>query len=285
MPGYQHLAIRGVILLALSFAGRTAADCRVVDRPGVDLAEIVSRGSAAIQADWDATTFYAVVERDEFEKNGKLNSKTFQVVIIDGSDYYLPLAVDDQPLVPEQRKVEVEKLRHEVRRRAEESPPARSQRLANYRKQREENGALLLEFPQAFTFGLVQEETRNGFPAYKLSAMPRKRTGPMSRAAKVLAGTKGMLWIERDNFHPLRAEGDVTTPVPIYGILAEVLPGTHLEFEMAPVTSSTWLISSLSMKLRVSKFFLFRSTRITRSTYSGYRPNDAVLAELLSSAE
>jgi hypothetical protein len=72
----------------------------------------------------------------------------------------------------------------------------------------------------------------------------------------------------------------VLSPVPIYGILAKVLPGTHIEFAMAPVTDSIWLISDLSIDLRVSKFF-FKSTQITHTTYSAYRLNSLLLDELL----
>ena len=50
-------------------------------------------------------------------------------------------------------------------------------------------------------------------------------------------------------------------PVPIYGVLARVLPDTHIEFGMAPVTNSIWLISQLSMELRVAKLF-FKSMEV-----------------------
>ena len=72
--------------------------------------------------------------------------------------------------------------------------------------------------------------------------------------------------------------------VPIYGILARVLPGTHIEFATAPVNSTIWLISELSMELTVSKLVLFKSTQVTRSAFSEYRLNSAVVEELLSRA-
>jgi len=52
---------------------------------------------------------------------------------------------------------------------------------------------------------------------------------------------------------------------------------------MAPVTDSIWLISELSMKLTVSKL-LFKSTQVTRSTYSEYRLNGPAVDDLLSQA-
>jgi hypothetical protein len=262
--------------LAFYCAGVPTPLCRAAD-----LQEIVGRATATLQSDWAADPDYAYVERNEVQKNDKVTSKTSQVVYIAGSDYYLPLAINDQTLTPDREKAELEKLKDEVRRRNMESQAARRQRIEKYKKQRDENEALVLDFPNAFTFEMVREETMNGYPAYVLSGTPKRRTGAVSLAAKVLSGMRGTVWVDKENFHAIRVECDVTTPVPIYGILARVLPGTHIEFGMEPVTNSTWLIGELTMKLKVSKLG-FKSMEVTSSTYSGYRLNDRLVAELLS---
>jgi len=38
------------------------------------------------------------------------------------------------------------------------------------------------------------------------------------------------------------------------------------------------------MRLSVSKLHMFKSTQVTRSTYTNYRPNSSVVEELLSKA-
>jgi len=276
MPGHQHLAASFFVCAFVLTLPCHAA--QLVNEP---LQEIVRRATTTLQSDWAADPDYAYVEKDEVQKNGRMTSKTSRVVYIAGSDYYLPIVIDDQPLSPDREKAELEKLKSEVQRRNTESPEARRERIGKYKKQRDENDALVLDFPNAFTFELVREETINGYPAYVLSGMPKKRPGPLSLASKVLSGMRGTVWIDKENFHAVRVACDVVTPVPIYGILAKVLPGTHVEFAMAPVTDSIWLLSSLSMHLRVSKLILFKSTQVTRSTYSDYRLNDLMLAELL----
>ena len=188
--------------------------------------------------------------------------------MIDDADYFVPLAVDDQPLAPERRKAEIQKLRAEVERRRDASASARAQRIAKFRKEHDENGAILLDAPNAFAFGFLREETVNGHPAWALSATPKERSGPLTRAAKVLSGMHGTIWIERDTFHVIRVEADAVKPVPIYGILARVLPGTHIELDLTPASSSTWLVSRLALTLALSKVLLFKSTQVTRSTYS-----------------
>jgi hypothetical protein len=270
MSGRQHIALS--FCLVLGCAGLLRA---------TDLEEIVSRGTATLKSDFAADPDYAYVEKDEVEKGGKTTSKTSQVVYIDGSDYYMPLEIDGQPLAPDREAAEREKLKSEAKRRDAETPEARRQRIAKFRKQQDENEALVLDFPNAFNFELLREETIDGYPAWVLSGTPKKRTGNLSLAAKVLSGMRGTVWIDKENFHAVRAECDVITPVPVFGILAKVLPGTHIEFGMAPVTDSIWLVGELSMNLRVSKL-IFKSTQLTHSTYTNYRLNSLVLADLLS---
>ena len=145
----------------------------------VDVQEIVRGGTEAIRSDWAADPDYAFVERDETQKNGKLTSKTSQVVMMAGSDYFMPIAIDERPLPPDQQKMELQKLKSEFQRRNKEDPDARQRRIANYKKERDEDGALLLDFPNAFNFKLVREETMNGYAAYVLSGTPLKENRPI----------------------------------------------------------------------------------------------------------
>jgi hypothetical protein len=269
---------RWIVLLACCF-GIGRSPCRAAD-----LNEIVRRATAALNSDWAFDSLYACVERDEVQKGEKLTSKTFEVVMIDGSDYHLALAVDDEPLSPDHQKAELIRLKNEVRRRRNESPSARRARINAWKKQHDENGELLLDFPTALTFQLLGEEMKNGHSAYVLSATPTQGIVPTTRAAKVLSGMQGKAWVEKDTLHPMLVECTVVTPVPVYGAIASVLPGTEIEIRMTPVTDSIWLIDEVSIKLNVSKLHMFKSMAVTRSTYTQYRLNSSVVEELLSKA-
>ncbi|MDQ1472576.1 MAG: hypothetical protein QOJ99_4056, partial [Bryobacterales bacterium] len=246
-----------------------ACYCAIGRNPcrAADLSEIVQRATAALNSDWASDPLYACVERDEVQKGEKLTSKTFEVIMIDGSDYHLALAVNDQPLSPDRQKAELIKLKNEVQRRKSESLSARRARTNAWKRQRDENGELLLDFPTALTFQLLGEETKNGHSAYVLSATPASRIVPTTRAAKVLSGMQGKVWIDKDTLHPMLVECTMVTPVPVYGALASLLPGTQIEIGMSPVTGSIWLIDEVSTRLNVSKLHMFKSTAVTRSTY------------------
>jgi hypothetical protein len=246
--------------------------------------EIFQRATAAFRSDWAADPSYAYIEKDEVQKGDKLTSKTFEVVMIDGSDYRLPLAIDGQPVSPARRKAELIKLKDEAEHRRNESPSARRSRIAAWKKQRDENGELLLDFPTSLTFQLQGEAIRDGHAAFIFSATPKPGVVATTRAAKVLTGMQGTAWVDKDSLHPIRVECNVVRPVPVYGALASVLPGTDIEITMTKVSDSTWLIDLVSLKLKIAKILLFKSEVLTRYTYSDYRPNDSVLQELLKEA-
>ena len=278
MFNHRHIAVW--FGLVSCCGGLQTLPCRAAD-----LQEIVRRAAATLQSDWAADETYAYVERKEVQKDGKPASETSRVIFIAGSDYYLPLAIDDVPLSPEREASELEKLKQEVQRRDGESPEARRKRIEIFRKQRDENTTLVRELPNAFRFELLREETVNGHQAFVLSGTPIHRSeGNMSKVAKVLSGMRGTVWVEKETFHAIRVECEVVTPVPIYGSLARVLPGTRIELRLAPVSGSIWRIGQFSMALMISKFFLFKSTEAACSTYSDYRLNALVLDELLSKA-
>lgn len=269
-----HRRIQGFVL-AFSIP---ALLCQSADL--TDATDIVRRATVVLQSDWNAIPAYAFIQRDEFLRDGKPASKTHQVVMIAGSDYYIRVAVDDLPLSQAQREAERTKLKEEVRRRQNETSSASEKRVQNYRNQRQQNGRLIAEFPESFNFQLAGEETINGHAAYLLEATPRKRTGSLSPEAKILSGMRGRLWVEKEGFHLGRAEASLSEPVSIFGIFARALPGTRIEFGTAPADASVWLVDHLFMDLKIAKLW-FHSTRTTRSVFSNYRPNDQVIGELI----
>jgi hypothetical protein len=250
----------------------------------VDANEIVERATTALKSDWAADPLYACIEKDEVQKGDKMTSKTFEVLMIDGSDYRFPLAIGGQPLPPDRRKAELIKFRDEVERRSHESPSARQSRIVAWKKQRDENGELLLDFPDALSFHLVGEEMKEGHAAYVFSGTPKPGIVPATRAAKVLTGIEGRAWVEKYTLHPIHVECTVIRPVPVYGVLAGVLPGTDIEIGMTKVADSVWLIDLVSMRLKVAKIRVFKSLSVRRYTYTRYRPNTSAVEELLSEA-
>jgi hypothetical protein len=200
--------------------------------------------------------------------------------MISGSDYYMPIAIDDAPLSADQQKLELQKLANEVARRNRETPAEALQRSEQYRKTREQNRILIAEFTKVFTFTLAGEETLHGHACYVLDAKPLAGYRPPNRTAKILTGMQGRLWIDKESFHWVKAEAQALKSISVFGFIAKVLPGTKMELEMTPVTDSTWLVSRFAVYLRLSILWR-KSTKETETSFSDYRPAAAALAEAL----
>jgi hypothetical protein len=240
-----------------------------------DLKEIVQKATAAINSDWANDPKYACVEKDAATKGGKTTDSAFQVVMLDGSEYHVDVPIDRAGLA---------KLKDEAARRKNESPAARQKRIDAWKKQHDENGEFLLDFAKVFDFELLREEVRDGRAAYVLGAKPKPGFVPTTRATKVLTGMTGTAWVDKETLHPMHVECHVIKPVPVYGPLASVLPGTQIDIGMTRVSDEVWLIDSVEMKLAVAKMHFFKSNEATRSTYTEYGWNETVLQELLNKA-
>jgi len=249
----------------------------------IDVQDLVRRAGSTMQSDWAAAPGFAFIQRDVTTSKGMTTRKTHQVFSISGSDYYMPIAIDDEPLSADQQEAELQRLKQEVDRRSHETAKQAQRRSEQYSKAREQNGVLLLEFTKAFDFTLMGEEMTNGRATYVLYAMPRHGYEPPNRTAKILTGMHGRLWIDKESFHWIKGEAEVLRSVSIFGFLAKVLPGTRMELEMIPVTESVWLVSRFAADMKLSVFWR-KSTKTTESKFSDYRPAAAALAQALSAA-
>jgi hypothetical protein len=270
------VAAIGLSLLATCFADRALAQCK----PENTL-DIVQRGASTIQSDWDAFPGFAFVERDSDETSKGITIKSYRVFMIDGTDYYMPIAVDDKPYTKEQVAQEHDKLLQEIDRRSHETEKERQKRSDRYWKERNQNEKLLEEYTKAFNFTLVGEEVIDGYSACVLDAKPRLDYRPPNRAAKILTGMQGRLWIDSHDFHWLKAEAEVLKPVSILGVAVRIVPGTQMKLEMAPVSPSLWLASRFAVTVKTSIFWI-SSKHASVTSWSGYRPATAALADELA---
>ena len=248
----------------------------------IDVQDVIRRATRKMQSDWTAAPEFAFVQRDLTTSKGVTTRKTHRVFMILGSDYYMPIAISDEPFPADRQKLELQKLKEAVERRTRESPQQAQQRSAQYRKMREQNGILLREFTNAFDFTYSGEELANGRVTYVLEASPRAGYQPPNRTARVLTGMQGRLWIDKESFHWVKAEAEVLKSVSMFGVFARVVPGTRMELEMIPVTDAVWLISRFALDMRFSILWM-KSAKASESTFSDYRPAADALAEALAS--
>lgn len=243
--------------------------------------EIIRQATAKMQADWAAAPNFAFVQRDVTTSKGVTTSRTQQVFMIAGSDYYMPIAVDGQPLPEAERELEVKRLKQEVERRKHETSEQAAKRSEKYRKIREQNGILLNEFTRGFDFSPAGEETLDSRTAYVFDARPRPGYHPPNRTAKILTGMQGRLWVDKETCQWLKAEAEVLKPVSVFGFFAKVLPGTKMELEMTPVTDSVWQVSRFAVDLKTAVLW-WKSSKKTETIFSDYQPAAPALVKALA---
>src|ERR1700694_2270606 len=123
-----------------------------------DAQEIVRRSVAAQTADWNAAPNYSFVERDTVAKHGAPASKTYEVLMIEGSQYNKLIAVGGRPLSPGEQAEEDRRIQQEIQKRKRESPSARARRVAKYERERQQDHAMMLEMAEGFSFKLAGSE-------------------------------------------------------------------------------------------------------------------------------
>ena len=241
----------------------------------LDAREIVRRSIIANDADWKALPDYSHRETDiggKMDSGGEAkSSKTYHVLMLDGSPYQELIAVNGAPLPARQSRREEARLQKEILHRRRESPEDRARRIGKYNRERQDDRFLMNEMTNAFDFKLVAGDRLDGHPVYVLQATPRPDYRPPNQKAKVLTGMRGNLWVDREHYHWVKVEAEVIQSVNFGYFIAKVGPGTSFDFEQEPVGSDVWLPSRFAETVK-AKILGIKSYRVREEEiYSDYR--------------
>ena len=246
-----------------------------------DANEIVRRSVQATEADWDQAPHYSFVEHDTISKrNSTPVIKSYEVRMIDGSQYNKLIAVNDRSLSPGEQSEEERKLQAETSRREHESERERVRRVAKYEREREQDHAMLRDMVEAFDFKLVGEENVKGHDCWVLDAKPKLDFHPHNRETKVLTGMAGKLWVDKSTYQWVKVSAEVMRPVSFYGFFAKVGPGTRFLLEQEPVAGNLWLPKHFSVHVSASALGFINQSSMDDETYGNYRLQGASTASV-----
>jgi hypothetical protein len=242
----------------------------------MNVADLVKRSSDNTERNWKEAPKYVFTERDLEEKldsSGDVKTRkvrTWEVMVLDGSNYNKLIAINDKPLSPEEQRAENEKLAHERYRRQHESETERQKRIAKYQHERQQDRVMMGEMARAFDYKLVGQETVQGHACWVLDATPKPGYVPVNRDARVLTGMKGKLWIDKQDVQWVKVSAEVVKPVSFYAV-ATVGPGTRFELEQKPVAAGIWLPAHFAVKVNSTVLAFFSHNSLDDETYSNYR--------------
>lgn len=247
----------------------------------INVEDIIQKSVAATEADWKLAPNYAYRERDIISKKDRnKKTKTYEVLMIDGSDYNKLIAVNDRPLSKEEEQAEEQKLQSAIWNRRHESARERRRRIAKYEKERTQDEAMMREMAAAFNYTFVGETKLNGRDAYEFEATPKPGYVPKTRDTKVLTAMRGTLWVDKATDQWIKVQAEVTRPVNFYGFLAKVGPGTSFELEQEPISGNLWLPKHFATNVNASALGFINENSTDDESYSDYRPMNQALAML-----
>jgi hypothetical protein len=245
--------------------------------------EIVRRSVDAIKEDWAEAPKYSYIERDvESKKSSAAMSKTYRVLMIDGSPYNMVTAMNDEPLSPEEKRAEQRKLQREIEKRQSESDRERRRRIAKYQKERDHDHEMLQLMVKAFEFHLAGQAQVDGHQCWILDAVPKAGFEAENHEGHVLKGMKGKLWVDEATNQWVKVHAEVVKPVNFYGFLAKVGPGTEFELEQEPVANGVWMPKVFHVQVRASALGFFSENSNENDTYRDYQPMPQTSALLQS---
>jgi len=233
----------------------------------VDVDQVVQRWVQATRADLDLAIQYGYRERIHDDDG----TKTYDVILIDGSPFKRLVSIDDRPLPHELARKEEQRFERAKAERADESPDEKAERLADYRKDFARAHRILEQMPRAFQYTLQSTQKIGARKAYVLHAVPRKSYDPPSIAAEVLTGMQGQFWIDTKSYQLIRAVAHVLKSVTIDGFLATVQPGTEFELEQKAIAPGLWLPTHFQIRSHSRILFFFPHHIDQDRTFSNYR--------------
>lgn len=116
-----------------------------------DADTIIRRSVEANAADWKAAPDYDYLERDVQQGGG---TRTYEELMILGSPYERPVAVNGKPLSAEQQAQEQQKYEAAIVERQRESEQERAKRIAKYEKERKRDHLMMEQVTRADLFNI-----------------------------------------------------------------------------------------------------------------------------------
>ncbi len=228
--------------------------------------EIIQRSVEVNRRDWDLAPGYDYIQR---ERDGE-KTKTYEEIMLAGSRYERLIAINDKPLPAADEAKQRRRFQKAVAEQQQESPDERQERVGKYQKEIDRDHALTGELTKALDFTLVGKEMLGRHEVYVLRGTPRANYHPLNKLAKALTGMQGTLWVDAVNFHWVKAEAEVVSPVWLYGFAARIEPGTQFELEQVPIAAGLWMPSHFSMQAKAKVFLLFPHYEQDDITYFSY---------------
>ncbi|NIM00595.1 MAG: hypothetical protein GTN89_06955 [Acidobacteria bacterium] len=254
-----------IVGLVAAFPVHADDDARAI----VEKAFEAARANEAIARDY---VYHERIEETRYNKKGevkKRESQTWDVTLLDYSEYRRLIAKNDGPLFPETAAKEQRKLEKQLEKMRTETPKKRKKRLAKIEKGRKEGEAFLEEITKAFDFRLTGEEEIGGVATHVISFTPKESYKPRSREAKVLPKVRGTLWVSKGDYGWVQADMQTIGNIR-WMVIFKLNEGARVRFTQRKHNDEVWLTDNWYVRIKARVAFVKFDGEV-HGSYSNFR--------------
>ena len=194
---------------------------------------------------------YTYIEQRTEMPRGRPDEATTELVqifpAVDPEQTYIRLlAVDGEPLEPDEVEKRDRKRREQLVKRAErlagEGVGEWEKRRQEDTEQRRSEGDLIEEVLNIFDFRMVRREFMDGYTTIIVSFTPRRDAKPRTRQGKLFKKARGHIWISEEEYRVVRVEAETIEDATIgFGLIGRLHKGSTFSFRFRKVNDEIWL--------------------------------------------
>jgi hypothetical protein len=208
-------------------------------------------------------------------------SQTRLYVETNGAMAAMMIAVNDQPLTPQQQQTEDGHLAWLMN-----NPDQLRKKQAREKEDSERTLRIVRALPDAFLYQYAGPEDstagKSGNQLVKLTFTPNPAYSPPSRVEQALSGMRGYLLIDPAAMRLAKIDGTLFRDITFgWGIVGRLDKGGHFVVTQADVGDSTWEITGMSLNI-TGRILLFKSISVvTDEVFGDFRrvPDDLSFAK------
>jgi hypothetical protein len=184
----------------------------------------------------------------------------------------MAVAYNDQPLAPEQKQAEEERLAALIG-----NPEQLRQKQAREKEDEDRTLRIVKALPDAFHFEYAEPGSDPEIPVgedlVRLNFVPNPQYDPPTRVEQLLTGMRGYVLVNTKCRRIARIDGTLFKEVTFgWGFFGHLDKGGHFLVQQGNVDDGTWEITRMSLSF-TGKILLFKALNISSDeVFSGFRP-------------
>ncbi|HTV54174.1 MAG TPA: hypothetical protein VMI06_04585, partial [Terriglobia bacterium] len=160
------------------------------------------------------------------------------------------------------------------------NPVLQESRLKSQQSDMRRRETLFIEMPRAFLFHYEGTEKTTGW--FRIKYWPNPAFHPNSRAAGVLMGLQGTMWVDPSSKRIVRIQGTLNKAVTFgWGILARLQRGGRFVMEQSRLPDGAWHERLLFVRFTGTILIFKRLNVNLKQTFTAYRemPDNLTIAQ------